>query len=1094
MKKNLFLLALIPVIFSCSEDKKVQTEKSEPTVLFSLVPSDKSQVTFANNLNETYEFNFLNYAYIYIGGGVSVGDVNNDDLPDIYFSSNQESNKLYLNKGDFVFEDITASAGVSDLDGWSAGTSMIDINNDGYLDIYVCKAGALKDNDLRRNKLYINQKDNTFKESAAEYGLDHPGFSTQSYFFDYDKDGDLDMYLVNHRPDFQNNTKIDSQIQNAIYETSSDQLFRNDGNTFTKVSSEAGVLNKAWGLSAAIGDFNNDNWPDIYVANDYLEPDILYINNQDGTFKNEVLDRMKHISFNSMGSDYADINNDLLPDLMVLDMLAEDHKRGKENMASMSTENFRTMVNVGYHHQYMANVLQLNNGDGSYSDIGQLAGITKTDWSWAPLIADFDNDGHKDVFISNGIEKDMGNQDFRRNLRSLNQQNKTMKLEDVLNMIPSERLPNYAFKNNGDLTFSKKIEEWGLGLKVNSNGAAYADLDNDGDLDLILNNQNSIASIFQNNAANNYINIALSGNGKNKLGIGAKVTIKTKTGSQYQEMYMIRGFQSSVSNILTFGLGDDDIVESIEVKWPDNKVSKLTNVKANQMLEISQAEAGNTSDSNASNAMLLTEVFPEQLNLDFKHEENNFEDFTKQLLLPQKQSTQGPCLSVADVNGDGFDDVFVGGAHQQAAMLYLQNQDGTFIKKSNTAFNADKDYEDNGSLFFDADGDGDQDLYVTSGGYEFNEDDVLLQDRLYTNDGRGNFTKSSALPQMLTCTKSVKPLDYDKDGDLDLVIGGRLIPGKYPLAPRSYLLENDNGTFTDVTETIAPDLTTIGMVNAMEITDYNNDNNLDIILVGPWMPVTILSYKDGQFLKEDIPEFEKTEGWYYALTVADMDKDGDMDFVVGNLGWNNKFQPKLEKPLHIFSNYFDDNDSYDMALSKYYQGQLVPVRGKECSSEQTPFLNDKIGTYKEFASLNMEGIYGNEAIASSHHLKVYSFSSVYIENLGNGDFKITPLPAIAQRSPTMDFEITDINEDGYPDIVGVGNLYDAEVETIRYDASRGYILLGNGSGGFDVPDQSGLNCDKDMRAITSISIAGTDHFVIASNNDVLSIYKRSGSK
>ncbi|MGK0428462.1 MAG: hypothetical protein ACJARX_000109 [Psychroserpens sp.] len=1091
MKRSILFLVLL-IFCSCKNDE-IRIEGSSldrNETLFSEILSKTSNVTFGNVLNETFELNFLNYPYIYIGGGVAVGDINNDGLQDLYFTSNQNSNKLYLNKGGFEFEDITSKSGASDQVGWSTGTSMIDINNDGWLDIYVCKAASLDNHDLRRNKLYINQKDNTFIESAKSYGLDHPGFSTQSYFLDYDMDGDLDMYLVSHRPDFNNNTKISTQIQNEIYEISSDQLFRNEGDTFVKVSQEAGVLNKAWGLSASIGDFNNDDWPDIYVANDYLEPDILYINNHDGTFKNEILDRMNHISFNSMGSDYADINNDMLPDLLVLDMLAEDHQRGKENMASMSTDNFNAMVSVGYHHQYMANVLQINNGNGNYSDIGQLAGINNTDWSWSPLIADFDNDGFKDVFITNGIEKDMGNQDFRRNLQLMNKQNKPMKLDDVLNMIPADKLANYIFKNNGDLTFSNQVKNWGLNKKVNSNGSAYADLDNDGDLDLVVNNENDIASIYKNNSQHNFINVKLTGDKNNKLAIGSKISIETENNKQYQELYLNRGFLSSVSNIVNFGLGKEDHIKSIEIIWPDGKKTIKTNVKVNELIEIDYINARLITSvvAQKNNRALVTQVSPSKLGINYSHEENLFDDFSKQLLLPQKQSTSGPCLSVADVNGDELEDVFIGGAVGQSSTLFLQNQDGSFSNKSKQ-FLKDKNHEDLGSLFFDADGDNDLDLYIASGGYEFSENDSLLQDRLYINDGKGNFKKSNQLPKMVSSTKSVKPIDFDKDGDLDLVIGGNVIPGKYPLAPKSYILKNQGGSFIDVTNEIAHGFSESGMINDIEITDYNNDGNQDIILVGLWMPITIFKNNEGEFTKEKLPELENIQGWYYSIASSDFDNDGDIDYVIGGLGMNNKFHPSLEKPLHIFSGNFDDNLSYDIALSKAYNGVLVPVRGKECSSQQTPFLNEKIGTYKEFASLNIKDIYGNEIIETSNHLKVHNFRSLYLTNNGSNGFSSSFLPNESQFSATLDFEIIDVNNDGHNDIVGVGNLYDAEVETIRYDASQGYVLFGNGKGEFKNINKTGFSNNKDMRSVNKIVIKGQAYILVANNNDKLNLFK-----
>ncbi|MBT8272244.1 MAG: VCBS repeat-containing protein, partial [Bacteroidia bacterium] len=802
-----------------------------------------------------------------------------------------------------------------------------------------------------------------------------------------------------------------------------------------------------------------------------------------------VLDRMKHISFNSMGSDFADINNDGFQDLIVLDMLAEDHSRGKENMASMSTENFNAMVNVGYHRQYMANILQLNNGNGDFSDIGQLSGITKTDWSWAPLIADFDNDGFKDLFITNGIEKDLGNQDFRRNIQALNRQNKAMKLEDVLNMLPAEKLPNYIFKNNGDLSFSNKIEDWGLDQPVNSNGAAYADFDNDGDLDLVLNNENDLASIYKNNASGNYLSLKLKGRPENTFAIGSKIKVQTDDFEQIQELYLNRGFQSSVAPVISFGLGNATGVQTVEIEWPDGTFSILKDVGINQQIILDQnSDSGQARPFNQDEKAIIEEVTNVILNTPYKHQENDFNDFSKQLLLPQKQSTQGPCLSVADVNGDGLDDFYVGGASGQPGHLYLQNQAAGFNLKPNDAFNKDAKHEDVGSLYFDADADGDLDLYVTSGGYEFQENDPLLQDRLYTNDGQGNFVRSQGLPLMLSSTKAVKSIDFDNDNDLDLIIGGYVIPGKYPLSPNSYLLENNGGIFTDVTENIAPEFRSLGMISDIEISDYDSNGSLDIIVVGHWMPISLFTLENGVYVRKEVPEFKNTNGWYESISAADLDNDGDIDYVIGNFGKNNKFKPTIEKPLHIFSSDFDMNGSYDIALSKYYKGQLVPVRGKECSSEQTPFLNEKIASYKEFASLNIEGIYGESRIQSANQMQAYKLESLIIKNLGSGKFAIKELPNFAQMGPTLDIEIVDVNKDGILDIIGVGNLYDTEVETIRYDASRGFVLTGDNSDGFKVFNNSGLHCDKDMREIALIRIADQVHIIISSNNDELSFY------
>jgi len=812
MTKKVLLTIFLVAVISCQKETTEIVDTFDVT-LFTKIDSNQSHIKFRNSVTENLYFNFLNYPYIYNGGGVAVGDINNDGLVDVYFSSNQQSNKLYLNKGDFVFDNITDAAKVKDENGWTTGISMIDINNDGWLDIYICKSGSIDDHELRKNKLFINQKDNTFKESAKEYGLDFYGFSIQAHFFDMDNDGDLDMYLVNHRIDFRNNVTIQLERDEKIDDYGSDQLFRNDDGKFTNVTDESGIANKAWGLSASIGDFNNDGWMDVFVANDFFHGDYLYINNQDGTFTDEILTRFNHISNNSMGSDFADINNDLQPDLLVLDMMAEDHIRGKKNMASMNTNSFNMMVNSGYHHQYMTNVLQLNNGDGTYSEISYLAGIAKTDWSWAPLIADFDNDGFKDVFVTNGIKNDLSNQDFRDQMQQNIAKRKKITLEGAIGMMPSEKLHNYIYKNNGDLTFKNVSTHWGLSEKINSNGAAYADLDNDGDLDLIINNMEDEASVYQNNATQNYIQIQLKGSAKNPLGIGAKVVVQTKHFKQLQQVNLSRGFQSSVDPKLTFGVGDIESIYAVQVFWQDGKFSEMTSVKSNQLLTIDYQNAKKLIIEEVDYQPYFKEQSYEDLGITYQHKENEFDDFKKQILLPHSESKNGPFITSADINNDGLEDFFVGGAKGQSGELYLQQANGKFKNKITRSFIKDKEYEDLGVLFFDADNDKDLDLYVVSGGAEYPEGNDYYQDRLYLNDGLGNFKKSkNILPKINTSGQVVIANDVDNDGDLDLFVGGRNIPDKYPYSPKSYLLINEKGKFKVVDS--SPDLNEIGMITS----------------------------------------------------------------------------------------------------------------------------------------------------------------------------------------------------------------------------------------------------------------------------------------
>lgn len=1071
---------------SCSEPPK-ETVK---VTLFEKIPSDYSGIHFANNVTENLYFNFLNYSYIYNGAGVAVGDLNNDGLEDVYFTSNQHSNKLYLNKGDLKFKDITKKSNTKDDSGWTTGVSMVDINNDGWLDIYVCKSGALNNHNLRKNKLYINQKDETFKESAAEYGLDHFGFSVQAYFFDYDNDSDLDMYLVNHRQDFQNNTTIDPRIQNNKEPFNSDQLFRNDGRSFSNVTYAAGLKNKAWGLSASIGDFNSDNLQDIYVANDFLEADFLYINQGDGTFKDEILNYFKHISANSMGSDFADINNDLQPDLIVLDMLAEDHIRSKENMATMSTENFNALVDIGYHHQYMSNMLQLNNGNKTFSEIGQLAGIAKTDWSWSPLIADFDNDGFQDLFVTNGIEHDLSNQDFRNQMKANIRARKKVSLNEAITMMPSTKLSNYIFKNNRDLTFTNNTQQWGLNTKINSCGAVYADLDNDGDLDLIVNNQSEKASIYKNNSTNNYISFSLEGADLNRVGIGTTVTIYADTLQQTKTLYVSRGYQSSITNKLHFGLEQRTKIDSVKVVWPNTAEQKLTDIIANKNITLNFKDATLSLQKKSTPTSFFETIDPQTIGIDYHQVEFPFDDFMLQLLLPQKQSERSAPLAIADVNNDGLEDFFVGNSKHAKAALFIQKKGGTFRSSNEFLFEAEKKYEDTNALFLDIDNDNDMDLYVTSGGYEVAENSGLLQDRLYINDGKGKYTKSNALPEMHINTKAVCSADYDNDGDMDLFIGGSVKHGKYPMAETSYLLENINGHFKDVSKEHINAISELKMVNAAIFTDYDNDGDSDLIVVGEWMPILLFENDNSIFKNHSITELKDTSGWYQTIKEVDLDGDGFLDYIIGNWGKNNKFHPSKEKPLHIYADDFDYNSSLDIILSKVSKtGALIPVRGKQCSSDQNNFINNKIKTFKSFASANIIEIYGEDRLKNATHLSVSNFESIILQNNRNGGFNIKTLPKHAQFSPTLGLETYDINNDGYLDIFGVGNVFEAEVETIRYDASKNYILLGNKNNKYTFLNDSSYFTDLESKAIKKIMINKELHFIILNKNEAITILK-----
>lgn len=1080
-----FSMFFFVLIYSCSEQKK----EVAPKALFSLIDNSHSNIHFSNVVKEDLYFNFLNYAYIYNGAGVAAGDINNDGLEDLYFTSNQDSNKLYLNSGNFTFEDITFKAHVEDSIGWTTGVTMIDINNDGWLDIYVCKSGSLKSHEFRKNKLFINQKDNTFKDEAAKYGLDHYGFSVQAYFFDYDSDDDLDMYLVNHRADFRNNTVIDPKVQASKEPYHSDQLFRNDGNSFSNVTKEAGLENKAWGLSASIGDFNNDNVLDIYVANDFLEPDFLYINQNDGTFKDEALTRFKHISANSMGSDYADINNDLKPDLIVLDMLAEDHIRSKQNMATMSTDNFNLIVESGYHRQYMSNMLQLNNGSGAFSEIGQLAGIAKTDWSWAPLIADFDNDGYNDLFVTNGIENDLSNQDFRTQMRSNIQNRKKVSLDEAINMMPSTKLSNYMFQNNKNLGFKNETKQWGFDKKVNSSGAVYADLDNDGDLDLVVNNQSDPASIYKNNTKANFVQFKLEGHQKNRNGIGATVTVYAQDLKQSKILFLSRGYQSSITNTLHFGLGKYKSIDSVSVRWPDNKTQRFRNINTNEVVTLKYADSHSEMVSESKPEALFKNINPAEIGIHFTQEENIFDDFELQLLLPQKQSEKSTPLAVADINNDGLDDFFVGNAKGVSGALYMQNESGTFKVENQTLFDSDKAFEDTDAQFVDIDNDGDLDLYVASGGYEIPQVNSLLQDRLYVNNGKGDFKKAK-LPVNLSSSKKVVFSDWDQDGDQDAFVVGGVIHGKYPLAYQSKLYQNEQGVLKDVTAEKLSGYEALKMTNDALFSDYDADGDLDLIVVGEWMGMIVFENENSTFTRKEFSALNAYSGWCQTIKEIGIDKDGFPDYLIGNWGANNKFHPTKKKPLHVYADYFDGNNSFDVILSKVSKtGDLLPVRGKECSSQQTPFISDKIKTYKDFAASTLPDIYGADNLNKANHLEVNNFSTVLLRNKKGLAFEIEDLPIQAQFGPTLSFETIDVNNDGVMDVFGVGNVYDAEVETIRYDASKGYVLLGNNDGGFDYSNDASYFNEKEAKSIKKIVINKQRHLIILNKKAAVKILK-----
>ncbi len=1090
------MLCIASLVFlnSCIEKTDTTSEK-----IFESIDQKSTGISFSNILTENDSLNYFTYGYMYMGGGVAAGDINNDGLIDLYFTGNMVSNKLYLNKGNLKFEDISEKAGISGDKRWYTGVTMTDINNDGFLDIYCSVSGKYEP---RENQLFINNQDGTFTEKATDFGIADAGNSVQSVFFDYDQDGDLDLYVANYPPTAFNapNSYYYVKKQNVKLKES-DKLYRNDGTSFTDVTEEAGLKSFGLSLSATVGDVNQDGWPDLYVSNDFSTPDLFYINNKNGTFSELSKKLTKNNSFYGMGVDIADINNDNLLDIFQVDMTAQDNRRAKANMASMDPALFWSTVNSGFHYQYMQNSLQLNNGiinDSlpDFSNVSRLSGISSTDWSWGPLIADLDNDGLKDIFIANGTRREINNKDYFGTLNKSVNKNDSF-LEKSL-AIPSERIDNFVYKNKGDLNFEKVNEKWGISFKGFSNGSVYADLDNDGDLEIVINNIDDPASFFENKSAasQNSISIQFTGPDKNPLGIGTKVYLKTDTETQFQELTLSRGFQSSIAPRMHFGLGKNEQIDSLKIVWPNHKIQRLNNISANQILNLSYNDAIDEAPAiYTSSEKVFQTVRDSTIIANHLHEENQYNDFIKEVLLPHQTSRLGPFISIGDLNGDSRDDFIIGGSMNTASTIYLQQEIG-FKQLKSDALEADAAYEDLGSVIFDADNDGDNDLYIVSGGNEFDANSKSLQDRIYLNNGKGDFIKAKkALPQMLESGSIVKEFDFDKDGDLDLFVGGRLIPKNYPAPANSYILENqstsEEAKFVDVTQKIAPSLSKLGLVTDAIWTDHNNDNMIDLVVVGEWMPITILTNKNGKFINEtETYELNESNGWWFSINEGDIDSDGDTDYVIGNLGLNFKYKANKEETFDIFFNDFDGNNTNDIVLSYFNGGKQYPLRGRECSSQQMPAIKQKFKDYASFADATLEDVYTDDYLKNSLHYSVKSFSSIYLENTSDG-FKQHELPNEAQLSNINEFLVEDFDKDGNLDLVIAGNLYSSEIETPRNDAAIGLYLQGNGKGNFKaVPSrQSGLYIPGDVKDVAQITIGNQQYFMAAKNSDYLQFIK-----
>jgi hypothetical protein len=1080
----------------------------EKNQLFKELPQRVTGIDFSNDLTENDSINYFNYMYIYMGGGVAVGDFNNDGLPDIYFTGNMVPNKLYLNKGNLKFEDITEQAGVAGDDRWMTGVTVGDANQDGWLDIYVSVSGKWG---TTQNLLFINDakegENPTFTEMGEAYGVADTGNSTQAVFFDYDGDGLQDLYVINYPivPSRTSMVEYLSYRYAAPYHRS-DRLYRNEGNgKFTDMTQVAGLDKYGLSLGVSVGDFNQDGWPDLYVSNDFSTPDFFYINNQDGTFTDYNLELTNHTSYFGMGTDVADFNNDGYLDIYQVDMMPKSYRRAKENMDSMDPERFYSMVKNDMHYQYSINTLQLHMGNDArglprFGEIGKMAGVSSTDWSWASLFADFDNDGFKDMYVTNGVRRDINNSDYFRSdeVQNFDDGNAL----DLTKKIPSEKIKNFAFRNNGDLTFADVSESWGINFNGFSNGVAYVDLDNDGDLDLVINNLDDRATIYENKANeltnNNFLQIQLIGDRANSFGIGAKIWVETDSLSQFHEQTLTRGFQSSVDPIVHVGVGKASQINSVRVLWPNGYHQVIDNVSVNQRIKVNITDASEYAEPETVASPSFFKDITAEVSLNHRHVENIFDDFQYQVLLPHKISEYGPALAVGDIDNDGLDDFYIGGSNGHSGKLFRQNRDGTFTEIMNDLWEKDKFQEDVGALFFDANGDGLPDLYVVCGGNELRKGDVYYQDKFYINKGNGLFEKSeTALPLMRESGSIVVASDIDNDGDLDLFIGGRITPRNYPHAPKSYILRNDSSAgeikFEDVTEEVAPDLLDLGMVTKAMWVDVDGDKNEDLILVGEWMGITYLKSSNGKLVnRTESSGLEDTNGWWFGLHGDDFDKDGNVDFIVGNLGKNYKYQASPASPFSLYVYDYDNDSKDDLVLSYLDKGVRVPVRGRECSSQQIPAIKVKFKDYKSFASASLEQIYTSDHLEKSTHYEVKSFAHQYVQNLGDGTFKLTPLDLFSQISSINAMVSLDVNQDGHLDVVYAGNLYGSEVETPRNDSSYGGLLLGDGKGGFEsqMPYESGLIIRGEVKSALKMKLAGGHEGILfAKNNDFLQLIR-----
>ncbi len=1098
MKHFVLLCSAAFLAFACS---------TKDDTLFEELPASETGIDFVNRSLEKKEFNIFNYRNFYNGGGVAIGDVNNDGLSDVFVTSNFEDNKLYLNKGGMHFEDITVQAGIVGKKFWSTGVTFADVNGDGLMDIYVCNSGS---RDARGNQLYMNQGIKggipSYKEMAKEAGLEDGGLSTHAAFFDYDRDGDLDMYLLNN-----SFTPIDklgyTNLRDMRDKLGGDKLFRNDSPDgksikFTDVSEKAGIYGSliGFGLGITIGDVNNDNWPDIYISNDFYERDYLYINQHDGTFKEDLENQMPHISLSSMGADIADINDDGNLDIFVTDMLPGDDRRLKTTSIFEGYNLVDLKLKRGFWHQYMRNNLQLNNGDGTFSEVGQLAGVHATDWSWGALIFDMDNDGQKDIFVANGIAKDLTDQDFvdflgDRNTMQQMLNGKVFDYKEFTDKISSVPIPNYAFKNEGDLKFSNQAKSWGLEGPGFSNGSAYGDLDNDGDLDLIVNNVNAPLSVYKNKTneklKNHYLTIHLKGTARNLNGIGAKVTLFQQGKIKVLQQMPNRGFQSSSDHQMVFGLGQNGKIDSLQIIWPDDNMQVLKAVKSDQVLTLDHAKANGKF---VFTPVVIKPLFSDVTSktLAYTHQESLFNDWDRDVLLKQKFSTQGPALAVGDVNGDGLDDVYIGGAAGQKKQLFVQQTSGQFKESTQADFNLDQTTENTDAIFFDADGDKDLDLFVVTGSNEFEINAPELHDLLYLNDGKGNFKRDLRFPTIFENGSCVTAADMDHDGDIDLFVGSRMLSTKYGMSPSSNLYINDGtGGFKNYSKRFMPEIGELGMVTDAEWTDVNRDGYADLVIAQDWGGIVVFKNERGRKLvkQEMVPG---SEGLWGCLKPADIDGDGDMDFVAGNFGLNSKIKASAEFPATLSVNDFDKNGTVEQIISCVTEdGNTYPMVLKGELQRATPAIKQKFIKYKDYANKTVEELYSDEQRSGMVIRQITTTESAFLINDGIGNFSLQALPYEAQFSPIRGIEVSDFDHDGKLDILLAGNFFDSLPEWGRFDSLYGLMLKGIGQGKFAVKrsKDTGFQTRGQVRKMSLVKVKGGNFVVLAKNNDKAQVFQ-----